>query len=456
MKNFKIKKYQLFIVLFTLVFSSCENNGDPDLLFEDTPTVRIEKTIEELKETLQDSENGWKAAYFTDNTTIGGYTFLFDFISNSEVRMNSDFGTPDPSAISLYTVTLGSTVKLSFTTKNIIHDLSDPTIYPFSDWSGQGYKGSFEFLYVGKEGEDLIFKSNRDRTSILRFTKATEEEWVSLPSESKSMLKNNISKDPSKPIFRNLVLENNGETTLYSFSLNENLRFASVITDSDDAEKKDISFGIAPNPKGFKISPAVEIDGVTLEDFVFNEENSEFVAEVNETKLTLRYEDELNFLLPSYDFGSEPNGNNSLRLYSTYSNTNDDSQAFTAFMDGFKQHFIDTQRNRTIYRIYLYDLDTDDPYLQIRFISNSGKEWKLNYDISYTLSEDAIGNMIVNFTEDIPVNTDRRDGSLPFIEFLTRDSGFYVQKRADRSDTSNTIGLIAVDDFTLLCHWYDL
>lgn len=449
MKNLKINLYQLFIALSIIIFSSCENNSDPELLFEDTPTARIEKTINELKETLQEAEYGWKTIYFTDNTQLGGFTFLFDFTSNSEVKMDSDFGIADPSVASLYDVTLGSTVKLTFTTKNVIHQLSDGNNAPDADLKGEGYKGSFEFLYFQKDGEDLVFKSNRDRSIIIRFTKATEDDWVNLANDNKSMLANNIINDPSKAVFRNLVLENNGNTILYSFSFNKARRFATVKAYTDDVDNADISFGIAPTSDGFTISPAIEVDGVTLQNFVFNKENSEFVAEQNGIKLTLRYEDELNFLLPFYDFGNEPSGKNSIRLYSTRYNTSDDSQSFTAFFNDFKQHFTDTQNGRTVTRVYLYNLESNNPYLQVRYLS-SGKTYSLNYTIQYTTTLDATGNLIVKFTEKTPVNSNRRNGVLPLIEFLTRDSGFYVEKRA-----SNTLGLIAVDDLSILSHWYD-
>ncbi|QTD38618.1 DUF4302 domain-containing protein [Polaribacter batillariae] len=241
MKKNKINTYQLLVALFLLILSSCQDNSDPDLLFEDTPTVRIEKAIKELEESLQSSENGWKMTYFTDNTQLGGYTFLFDFISNSEVKMDSDFGTPDASKVSLYDITLGSTVKLTFTTKNVIHELSDGANSPDSDLVGQGYRGSFEFLYFKKEGEDILFKSNRDRDNIIRFTKATADDWTNLTTQNKAMLNDNIPNKPLKSVFRNLTIENNGQITVYDFSFNKNRRFATVTAITKDVAKKTLA-----------------------------------------------------------------------------------------------------------------------------------------------------------------------------------------------------------------------
>ncbi|WP_158841244.1 DUF4302 domain-containing protein [Polaribacter sp. L3A8] len=454
MKNFKINRYPLILALCLLVFNSCQDNSDPELLFDDVPTVRIEKSIAALKTSLQSSENGWKTTYFTDDTELGGFTFLFDFISDSEVIMDSDFGTPDVSTASLYDITLGSTIKLTFTTKNVIHELSDSNNSPDEDLRGQGYKGSFEFLYFKTDGEDILFKSNRDRDIIIRFSRASKEDWTSLITQNRSMLASNIPIDPLKSVFRNLTLESGGKTTLYGFSFNEARRFATVTAISKDATITDFKFGIAPTPTGFSVSPAVEIDNVTLDEFVYNVEKDEFVAEVDGVKMTLNYADELNFLLPFYDFGNESRGNNSLRLYRTrFADSDLSSQRFINFYKDWEQHFTDTQSGRTIDRVYIYNLETD-PYVEIRYFS-SGRSFSLRFPFTYTVTEAANGNNIIKLTETLPVATVRRSGALPMLEFLFRDSGFYVQKMIDLNAVQNTLGIIPVDDTTMLAQWYD-
>ncbi|WP_343330576.1 DUF4302 domain-containing protein [Polaribacter staleyi] len=456
MKKFKINKYQLILAFCLVVFNSCQDNSDPELLFEDVPTVRIEKSISELKTSLQSSENGWKTTYFTDDTELGGFTFLFDFISDSEVIMDSDFGTPDVSTASLYDITLGSTIKLTFTTKNVIHELSDSNNYPDDDLRGQGYKGSFEFLYFKTDGEDILFKSNRDRDIIIRFSKASKEDWASLTSLNKTMLETYIPKDPLKSVFRNLTLESGGKTTLYGFSLNDARRFATVTAISKDATITDFKFGIAPTPTGFIVSPAIEIDNVILNEFIYSVDNDEFVAEFDGVKMTLNYADELNFLLPFYDFGNEPSGNNSIRVLRTnsdFTSIDQSSEPFVNFFNDFVQHFIDTQSGRRISRVYIRNLDTA-PYVHIYYFSGA-KEFSLRFPCTYTITETAIGNKIVKLLETVPVNTSRRSGALPLLEFLFRDSGFYIQKKENLNANQNTLGLIPVDDTTMLAQWYD-
>lgn len=455
MKKYIIHRYQLLVILFLLLLNSCEENNDVELLFEDTPTVRIEKKIAEVSEFLQDAENGWKITYFTDSSELGGFTFLFDFVSDFEVKMDSDFGTTDPDRISLYDITLGSTVKLTFTTKNVIHQLSDSNNFPDPDLRGQGYKGSFEFLYNKIDGEDIIFKSNRDRNNLIRFTKATEDDWDNLLTQNKAMLTNSIPRNPQKSVFRNIVLDNGTTKELYSFSFNEARRFATVEGISENAEFSDLSFGLAPTPKGFIVSPEINVSGESLKEFIYNATTDEFVAEVNDVKMTIKYENDLNFLLPKYPFGKEPRGNNSIRLYRTrFPDSDLSSQPFIDFFNEWTAFFTASENGRTISRVYIYDLDSE-PFVQIRYLSR-GTEFRQNYNCTYTITETSLGNKIIKFTEIAPFNDHfTRDGAKPMLDFLFRDSGFYVQKMVDFNANQNTLGLIPTDDTTILLQWYD-
>ena len=263
MELFKSNKWQTLIALFFVLLYGCENN-DPELLFNEVPSVRVQNKIDEVKTLLQDSENGWKVTYFTDTTQLGGYTFLFNFISDNEVKMDSDFGTPDPSKISLYDVTLGSTVKLSFTSKNVIHELSDGANFPNEDFRGQGYRGGFEFLFSSKDGEDLIFRVNRDRSNYLRFKKASLQDWTDI-SKNKDIIThlNNSS--------RHLGYQIAGKA--YNFSYDENTRF------STSRENKDsLNFGVAYTPKGVTVSPPIVVNGIKYSEFTLDKSKNELVS----------------------------------------------------------------------------------------------------------------------------------------------------------------------------------
>ncbi|MNF95416.1 hypothetical protein D3C84_781670 [compost metagenome] len=148
MKIKNIYKF-LFAAFLALQLSSCDNNTEADPKFDKTPTERLNAQKTELSDALLSSEFGWKAVYFTDNTVLGGYTHLFRFAADGTVQMASDFDDDTAVYKSEYQVQLGSTVSLTFTTKNRIHLLSESDNYPIAALRAKGYLGDFQFLYYG-------------------------------------------------------------------------------------------------------------------------------------------------------------------------------------------------------------------------------------------------------------------------------------------------------------------
>jgi hypothetical protein len=446
MKNFKIKTYQLLIAFFLLIVS-CQDNGDTELLFEDTPTVRVAKTIKELKESLQKSENGWKITYFTDNTQLGGFTFLFDFTSDSEVKMDSDFGTPDANKTSLYDVTLGSTVKLSFTTKNVIHELSDGGNFPDAALRGQGYKGSFEFLYFKKEGEDILFKSNRDRGNIIRFKKATKEDWANLAKNKniEAKIKNDAAKFKS---FRYLEVGKK----IYKFTYNAARRFST--SENLNEEKSTIKFGIGFSPTDIIINPAIDVDGSKVTNFTYNTTSDKFVAKVNDKEVASIYYAK-DSKIP-YVFGKEAGNIRLLRTNPAFLPRDMSSVPFVTFFEGWRTSF-QTATSFPIVRVYIRGLDTPKPFVDI-YIINGGN--RAQFPCTYKVTDSPTGK-VVKFSETITpgevTNPFRlREQLEPMINFIFREKGFHI-KRLENLNVfgQNTIGLTPVDAPNMLSQWYD-
>lgn len=268
-------KYGLIILSLGL-FVSCSEDNDPENLFGATPNDRLNAQIDEVYDALQSSPEGWKVTYFTDDPRytsaeqqLGGWTFVFKFTDDKHVTMASDFSastlTPNQSE---YEVKLGSTVKLSFVTKNYIHLLSDSGNSPTQALTGKGYKGDFEFLYYGKDGEDLIFRSNRFQIE-LRFQKATAQDWTDLEEarQTEQILASSGSLE--------LVIKNGGETTTYAnYGYNVASRYATnIAVDS-------LSFGIAPMADGLKVVKPIPVGDQNATDFVYDAANNRFVAEL--------------------------------------------------------------------------------------------------------------------------------------------------------------------------------
>jgi hypothetical protein len=420
-KIFKYKKGLFLFAFFTLLIS-CNESNDPDLIFEDVPSIRLEKKEKEIRDFLKASEHGWKMLYFTDNSALGGFTFLFNFINDEEVIMDSDFGNPDPSTASLYDVSVGSTLKLTFTTKNVIHELSDGANFPSSEFAGQGYRGSFEFLFSSIEGENIIFRSNRDPSNFITFKRASETDWATLDNHDTVISK--MNNDPSKSYFRALKINEK----LYNFSYNDNSRFAN----NSDGESE-VNFGIGFTETGIIISPAIDIDGILVDTFEYDESTDKFIAKINGIEVAsifysdlpstpfLDYEILPGFLDVNYFFELPPIL---------------DSPGFTALVDQYQEEnsFLELSR------IVILDLDKDTG--AIVFVTGFGNAF---YNFNKKIEND---KLILEFT------TTNAPAFTPFLQplldiFFSTD-GFYVENTGTLRDFSNgTFRFILAEDTSI-------
>lgn len=267
--------YKYSLMLLSLgVLVSCSNDNDPENLFGQSATERINAQAEELSNLLQSSPEGWKMTYFTDDPRftgsiqeLGGWSFVFKFTDDKHVTMASDFSaetlTPNESE---YEIELGSTTKVVFSTRNHIHLLSDSGNAPTDDLIGKGYKGDFEFLYYGQEGEELIFRSNRFQIE-LRFKKATTQDWTNLELAKQTGA---LLDDADMQ----LEINQGGEISNYDISYNAAARFVTNI------EIGDLSFGVAPMANGLKVVKPIPVGDQTAMDFVYDAANSWFISEL--------------------------------------------------------------------------------------------------------------------------------------------------------------------------------
>ncbi len=281
----KINFFRKGILLlgFSALLLSCTDT-DPDNIFGKNPDERIEERKAELRGALLSSTDGWKMTYFTDDSELGGFSYIFKFVDGRNVTMISDFNTSTLVAqneLSSYNVILGSTVGLVFDTANYIHYLSDNSRYPNNNFKGEGYRGDFQFNYYGLEGEDVInFKSNRKHIDV-KFEKATAQDWTDLSK--------NFGHMDKMVSARTLVLFENGELPLsLNFRYNRATRYASVLNaDRTISVNENGGLGIGFNANGIVISPAIEFeDGSSLSELTFD--GSKYIGSVNGNNVVIQ------------------------------------------------------------------------------------------------------------------------------------------------------------------------
>ncbi|WP_158974367.1 DUF4302 domain-containing protein [Cellulophaga sp. L1A9] len=272
MKNNKYIINTIIVVLLSMFLVNCADDDNAEV-FDESPTERINAQKLELRTALKSSETGWKAVYFTSPEELGGFTFFFNFLDDETVEMTSDFDDDFTLLQSKYDIVLGSTIKLSFTTKNDIHKLSDSANPPDADLLGEGYLGDFEFLYYGIDEVtgDLIFRTNRTQEEV-RFTKAATNEVQNIIDSKAIALE---LTDSEKSVYQNVIVNIDGVTEVFDFSLNVNRRFVDIANDADS-----YSFGIAYNETGFTVSPPLEIKGEEVSEFTYDAVNDKFIADL--------------------------------------------------------------------------------------------------------------------------------------------------------------------------------
>lgn len=293
MKFIKMKtsskiKFTSLAMAFAILMASCSKKDDK--LFDETATIRLEKAKEELRTELKSAPEGWKLVYFPMTTqdlgTVrdanNGYTFLFKFLDDNQVQMKSTLDTKRLET-SEYALKLGSTLKLEFTTYNIIHDLANAGTAG-SGMGGQARGGEFEFLSYGKAGDDLLFQTNRYH-SELRFEKATKDDWVDMNATINNIFVN----DFVAPGY--VFSASRGETRLadsiITFTRTGTFKTASLytkVTNTNGTVSKVLTrrAGLGYGTKGILIMPGIDVDGKTFYFFEWNATSKKFVSKIGD------------------------------------------------------------------------------------------------------------------------------------------------------------------------------
>lgn len=268
------------VSLIILTVFSCQKN-EPEDLFGKSASERFEEKQNELRAALTAPEQGWKFTYFTNENSFGGFTFLMKFNANGQVEMVSDVENTAPSVTSKYEIQEGQGTMLTFTTKNYLHHLADA--YSPEELQGKGYQGEFEFIYYGKEGNKLKFRTQRrDTEQFVYFEPATAQEWSVMQN-----LWGSIEALESEPIRHYFKVTNNGNVENYSISFQHRyLTLRSISTPN-----KVLKTGVLPTATGLKFNPPLVIEGKTFNELPWdnNASPARYIATVENVTAEIRF-----------------------------------------------------------------------------------------------------------------------------------------------------------------------
>ena len=244
-------KRLLLLPIIALALFACQKNEPDDLFGGKNPSQRFQQNQAELRQELTSPEQGWKFVYYTNDKKFGGFIILMKFTPEGLVTMNSDIGATTSSTTSKYEIKWGQGALLSFTTKNHIHELSDSA----KGEAGVGYEGNFEFIYFGKEGNKLKFKTQRsDTEQFVYFEPATAQDWNTIQTLSSNVktLEDNID---------NYYFTVSTTASATGYEMNFANRFITV-TSLDGSSTQKASVYATETGIGFK--PALTFEGKTF------------------------------------------------------------------------------------------------------------------------------------------------------------------------------------------------
>ena len=173
-----MKKITLLLLVMSLTF--CTKN-DNDAV--DNPIDPVENPA--LMKELTASPDGWKLTYISSDDSFGGYHFLMKFDVRGKVSMLSDLSaTATPTTSNYSTQEEGKDLVLSFIGNNQIHLLANA----LQGAIGNAHTGKvYQFLYTGKEGNNLKFQNLLLSGMQLVFEPATAADWSRTPAFYKNI-----------------------------------------------------------------------------------------------------------------------------------------------------------------------------------------------------------------------------------------------------------------------------
>lgn len=277
-----MKKYITKALLATIILAgiaSCQK--EEDRVFDKTVGERLEEQEQKLQDLLLSSEYGWKLIYNTSEGDFGSYTYLMRFKDARNVEMVSDFNSSGvKSETTEYAIQQRGTTSLVFTTRAKIHELSDPVNSPYQ--AGKGYYGEYQFGYYGNTENTIDFRTPKQDQQVT-FIKATKEDWDNFNSQSSMVDHMNES---SVAYFRVVEVEKGGKKELFDFT---NLGATRMVDLQGNALFNESDFGLTYNPKGFTVSPIMEVGGQKISSFLYDNVSDSFIGKEGDVKVSFKF-----------------------------------------------------------------------------------------------------------------------------------------------------------------------
>lgn len=267
-----MKQIYIFSLLLVLLSSCRYEERD---IFDLSPAERLNKALTDNYNTLAGAVNGWEMTYFA-NPGSAGYMLLVKFrtdgmaviASQSELTPNQLYEQDS----CLFEMIADYGPVLTFNTFNkVLHRFSNP-----ENPDGFGLEGDYEFIVLKNDGDKMIVQGKKHKSIIVLTKLPDNTNWVShlqsIANTGKLLFAANSPK-----------LSMTVKGSVYSFT--EGYKHIFVMRKEGVTATTPIPF-IVTN-QGLRFQSAVEIEGVSFQDFKLNADSSALVSVENpDSKLT--------------------------------------------------------------------------------------------------------------------------------------------------------------------------
>ena len=265
-----MKKIVYLIVFFTsiLLFSCTPQEDD---IFDESSSSRIDAALKSHQEVLKSAENGWLMEYFpAAGQVYGGYNLLASFTDDA-AKFAGEIALSTETTTGLYSLKQSAGPVLTFDTYNdIFHFFSNPNSSVSEvGTDGVGMGGDFEFLVIKATQDSIILKGKKTENKIVMTPLAADVVW--------SDFIDNINNAAEEMAFRKFEYQVNGKSIVATVNY-RTLNF--TYTDEAGNEVKEKASYIQTTT-GYKLYKPINIEGVTVSEFIYNKESDDFVAKGN-------------------------------------------------------------------------------------------------------------------------------------------------------------------------------
>lgn len=254
----------LHVFVILLVVVSCSSDNEVEPLFDQSINQRTEALKAEYSNILTSPDNGW-IGYYSPNNNFGFYNVLLNFESNGNVSIQSDFEGGTSNNNITYRIDKTLKIELVFESSSVFSE-----IFAINR-NNNG--GEFVFNILSATTNEIILESKLDfgdDITIFRLRRARVEELDLTPVYASV---NNISGDSTNSVYRNILFNNN---IIGTFNFNPITRFATITYIVNGVEQV-VNVPILITATGFSFVEPLNVNGVFLNSFEFNETENEYV-----------------------------------------------------------------------------------------------------------------------------------------------------------------------------------